>query len=93
TGGGNGTGGSGTTGGTTPDGGGAAPQEQGTSALTDTGESTNTAPQGNGNGKELAETGAGETTFLLIGAATMIAGGIGFRVLPRVMAGRDGAAA
>ncbi|MFJ7625860.1 hypothetical protein ACIQZN_05120 [Streptomyces sp. NPDC097595] len=31
---------------------------------------------------ELAETGAGGTAFLLVGAATMIAGGIGFRVLP-----------
>ena len=34
-----------------------------------------------------------QTTFLLIGAATMIAGGIGFRVLPRLVAGRGGAAA
>ncbi|MEU6481402.1 LPXTG cell wall anchor domain-containing protein [Streptomyces sp. NPDC047017] len=69
------------------------PQEQGSSALTDTGSQApaNATPQG--NGKQLAETGAGETTFLLIGAATMIAGGIGFRVLPRVMAGRGGTAA
>ncbi|MEV8566569.1 LPXTG cell wall anchor domain-containing protein [Streptomyces sp. NPDC051322] len=39
--------------------------------------------------QELAETGAGETTFLILGAATMIAGGIGFRMLPR-LAGRGG---
>ncbi|GAA1172770.1 hypothetical protein GCM10009654_32480 [Streptomyces hebeiensis] len=38
--------------------------------------------------EELAETGAGDTTtFLLIGAATMIAGGIGFRMLPRLVGG------
>ncbi|MEU3304770.1 hypothetical protein ABZ729_33905, partial [Streptomyces sp. NPDC006678] len=37
--------------------------------------------------EELAETGAAETTFLLIGAATMIAGGIGFRMLPRLVGG------
>ncbi|MFI1013356.1 hypothetical protein [Streptomyces sp. NPDC020965] len=37
--------------------------------------------------EELAETGAMETTFLLIGAATMIAGGIGFRMLPRLVGG------
>ncbi|MER6237127.1 LPXTG cell wall anchor domain-containing protein [Streptomyces clavifer] len=36
---------------------------------------------------ELAETGAAETTFLLVGAATMIAGGIGFRLLPRLVGG------
>ncbi|MFP8908200.1 hypothetical protein [Streptomyces atacamensis] len=35
--------------------------------------------------EELAETGAAETTFLLIGAATMIAGGIGFRLMPRMV--------
>ncbi|WP_374404535.1 hypothetical protein [Streptomyces sp. 35G-GA-8] len=35
----------------------------------------------------MAETGAAETTFLLIGAATMIAGGIGFRMLPRLVGG------
>ncbi|MER6982848.1 hypothetical protein ABT317_39280, partial [Streptomyces carpinensis] len=87
------TGGSGSTGGTAADGNHSAPQEQGSSALTDTGATTpvNTAPQG--DGKQLAETGAGQTTFLLVGAATMIAGGIGFRVLPRVMAGRGGTAA
>ncbi|MFS0696237.1 hypothetical protein AB6N36_26175, partial [Streptomyces nitrosporeus] len=45
-------------------------------------------PVEQGKGKdELAETGAAETTFLLIGAATMIAGGIGFRVLPRLAGG------
>jgi hypothetical protein len=32
--------------------------------------------------EELAETGSGGTTFLLVGAATMIAGGIGFRLMP-----------
>ncbi|MFI8822215.1 hypothetical protein [Streptomyces sp. NPDC053431] len=37
--------------------------------------------------EELAETGAAETSFLIIGAATMIAGGIGFRFLPRLAAG------
>jgi hypothetical protein len=31
----------------------------------------------------LAETGASDAAFLLIGAATMIAGGIGFRMMPR----------
>ncbi len=31
--------------------------------------------------------------FLLIGAATMIAGGVGFRILPRLVNGRGGAAA
>ncbi|GAA3623312.1 hypothetical protein GCM10023079_11470 [Streptomyces chitinivorans] len=35
--------------------------------------------------EELAETGAAETTFLLVGAATMIAGGIGFRLMPRMV--------
>ncbi|CAM5684863.1 hypothetical protein [Streptomyces griseomycini] len=73
-----------------PDGG-ASPQEQGSSALTDTGDEA-PAPSTQGDGKELAETGAMETTFLVIGAATMIAGGIGFRVLPRLMAGRGAAA-
>ncbi|MFI8963690.1 LPXTG cell wall anchor domain-containing protein [Streptomyces sp. NPDC053493] len=37
--------------------------------------------------EELAETGAAETSFLIIGAATMIAGGIGFRFLPRLVGG------
>ncbi|MEU5522389.1 hypothetical protein ABZ759_17425 [Streptomyces sp. NPDC047860] len=74
-----------------PDGG-ASTQEQGSSALTDTGEE-GPATSAQGNGKELAETGAAEMTFLVIGAATMIAGGIGFRVLPRLMTGRGGAAA
>ncbi|MER0247050.1 hypothetical protein AAHZ94_34855, partial [Streptomyces sp. HSW2009] len=35
--------------------------------------------------EELAETGASETTFLVVGAATMIAGGVGFRLLPRLI--------
>ncbi|GAA3504006.1 hypothetical protein GCM10019016_111190 [Streptomyces prasinosporus] len=73
-----------------PDGG-ASAQEEGSSALTDTGDDA-PAPSAQGNGKELAETGAMETTFLVIGAATMIAGGIGFRVLPRLMTGRGAAA-
>ncbi|WP_271208709.1 LPXTG cell wall anchor domain-containing protein, partial [Streptomyces poonensis] len=64
-------------------------QEKGSSALTDTGDDATSAQ---GDGKELAETGAAETTFLLIGAATMIAGGIGFRFLPRMVAGRGAAA-
>ncbi|MDT3399343.1 LPXTG cell wall anchor domain-containing protein [Streptomyces sp. B1866] len=42
--------------------------------------------------EELAHTGAAETAYLLVGAATMIAGGIGFRFLPRLAAGRDKAA-
>ena len=41
----------------------------------------------------VAETGAAQTTFLVIGAATMIAGGVGFRLLPRLVGGRGGAAA
>ncbi|MFD7678733.1 LPXTG cell wall anchor domain-containing protein, partial [Streptomyces sp. NPDC060187] len=65
-------------------------QDEGSSALTDTG--SDTAPQGKNDG-ELAETGAGQTTFLLIGAATMIAGGIGFRMLPRLAGGRGTTAA
>ncbi|MFD5470154.1 hypothetical protein ACFWJL_06825, partial [Streptomyces sp. NPDC127105] len=91
--GGNGGGNGGSTGGTTPNGGGnnTVPQEQGSSALTETSSDSN--PSAQGNGQELAETGAAETTFLLVGAATMIAGGIGFRFLPRLMEGRGGAAA
>jgi serine/threonine-protein kinase len=52
---------------------------------TDT-DSVGSKPVEQGKAKEeLAETGASsETTFLLIGAATMIAGGIGFRVVPRL---------
>lgn len=75
---------------TDPDGGSnTSVQEEGSSALTDTG--SETAAQGSGD--ELAETGAAETTFLIIGAATMIAGGVAFRVLPRLVGGRGGAAA
>ncbi|MEV0849588.1 hypothetical protein AB0J21_27570 [Streptomyces sp. NPDC049954] len=40
---------------------------------------------------ELAETGSGDTTFLILGAATMIAGGIGFRFLPRLANNRTAA--
>ncbi|MGW0855145.1 LPXTG cell wall anchor domain-containing protein, partial [Streptomyces sp. NPDC002690] len=55
---------------------------------TDT-DSVGNKPVEQGKGKdELAETGAAETTFLLLGAATMIAGGIGFRFLPRLAGGR-----
>ncbi|WP_327323919.1 hypothetical protein OG735_16460 [Streptomyces sp. NBC_01210] len=54
---------------------------------TDT-DSAGSKPVEQGKAKEeLAETGAAETTFLLIGAATMIAGGIGFRMLPRLVGG------
>ncbi|MFF2994993.1 hypothetical protein ACFVTC_10505 [Streptomyces sp. NPDC057950] len=72
-----------------PDGG-SKPVEQGkgSSGLTDTGSDTSAQ----GKSGELAETGAAETTFLLVGAATMIAGGIGFRLLPRLMSGRGAAA-
>ncbi|PLW71120.1 hypothetical protein C0036_19505, partial [Streptomyces sp. DJ] len=53
----------------------------------------NTAPNGSapqqvaqGEAKEeLAETGAGQTTFLLVGAATMIAGGVAFRMMPNLV--------
>ncbi|MFF9215802.1 hypothetical protein [Streptomyces viridosporus] len=72
--------------------GGPSAQEEGSSALTDTGDEA-PAPSAQSDGKELAETGAAEMTFLVVGAATMIAGGIGFRVLPRLMTGRGGAAA
>ncbi len=44
-------------------------------------------------GGELAETGSSGTTFLLIGAATMIAGGVGFRILPRLINKNGGGAA
>ncbi|MFE0640379.1 LPXTG cell wall anchor domain-containing protein [Streptomyces sp. NPDC058877] len=59
----------------------------------DTGDGTKTDQAGSqpvqqGEAKEeLAETGAAETSFLVIGAATMIAGGIGFRMLPRLVTG------
>ncbi|MER7056201.1 LPXTG cell wall anchor domain-containing protein, partial [Streptomyces sp. NPDC000351] len=69
-------------------------QDEGSSALTDTGEEAQVSDTtAQGSGEELAETGAAQTTFLLVGAATMIAGGIGFRFLPRLMNGRGGAAA
>ena len=89
------TSGTGTTGGnnnTGTDGNsGTSAQEEGSSSLTDTGSGSNTEAQGGGD--QLAETGAAQTTFLIVGAATMIAGGIGFRILPRLMGGRGGAAA
>ncbi|TGA95301.1 LPXTG cell wall anchor domain-containing protein, partial [Streptomyces palmae] len=58
---------------------------------TDCGDNTGTDSAGSkpvqqGKAKEeLAETGASETTYLLVGAATMIAGGVGFRVMPRLV--------
>ena len=43
-------------------------------------------PVEQGKAKEqLAETGASDTAFLLVGAATMIAGGVGFRFVPRLV--------
>ena len=103
--GGNGNGGNGTGGGTgggdtgggndtDPDGGSRpVEQGQGKESLTDTGSEQTADPSARGTGgAELAETGAAETTFLLIGAATMIAGGIGFRMLPRLMNSRGAAA-
>ncbi|MBX9398108.1 hypothetical protein K4749_32100 [Streptomyces sp. TRM72054] len=78
----------------TDGGSGPSTQEEGSSSLTDTGTeipAADTSAQGGGD--ELAETGAAQTAFLLIGAATMIAGGVAFRVLPRMMGGRGGAAA
>ncbi|WP_327236395.1 hypothetical protein [Streptomyces sp. NBC_01317] len=80
------TSGGGTTGG--GDAGGSASTTGGsTSGGADT-DSLGSQPVQQGEAKEeLAETGAFETTFLLIGAATMIAGGIGFRMLPRLVAG------
>ncbi|MET7923605.1 hypothetical protein ABZT43_06335 [Streptomyces sp. NPDC005349] len=74
---------------TDPDGGNnPVEQGQGKDSLQDTGSVPAAQPAQNGkSGGELAETGAAETTFLLIGAATMIAGGIGFRLLPRLVGG------
>jgi hypothetical protein len=71
---------------TDPDGGSSA-QEAGTSALTDTGSDTSAQ----GTGGRARRDRCRQTTFLLIGAATMIAGGIGFRMLPRLDDGRRGA--
>ncbi|MFF8013000.1 LPXTG cell wall anchor domain-containing protein [Streptomyces sp. NPDC007929] len=96
TGGGNGNGGGNGGGNNTDPDGGTSPREEGSSELTEIGsDATPAAPQAQaqGNGKELAETGAAQTTFLVIGAATMIAGGVGFRLLPRLVGGRGGAAA
>jgi hypothetical protein len=47
----------------------------------------NSAPQEISQGQakqQLAETGSSGTEFLLIGAATMIAGGVAFRLMPRL---------
>lgn len=41
--------------------------------------------------EELADTGSAETTYLLVGAATMIAGGVAFRVMPRMINRRTAA--
>ncbi|MFI0720108.1 hypothetical protein [Streptomyces sp. NPDC021224] len=50
----------------------------------------NTAPVPQGNTtSQLAETGSSGTTFMLLGAATLIAGGVGFTLTPR-LAGRRG---
>ncbi|WP_322973781.1 hypothetical protein [Actinacidiphila oryziradicis] len=46
--------------------------------------STQTVTQGSTK-SQLAATGAGDTTFLLLGAGTMVAGGIGFRLMPRLI--------
>ncbi|WP_405882077.1 hypothetical protein OG762_27725 [Streptomyces sp. NBC_01136] len=89
------TGGSGTgTGNDSNPDGGSKPVEQGkgSSGLTDTGSDTSSGTSVQGKKGQLAETGAAETTFLLVGAATMIAGGVGFRLLPRLMGGRGAAA-
>ena len=56
-------------------------------ADTDNASSTGVVSQ-EGTKEQLAETGAGGTVFLLVGAATMIAGGIGFRLMPRLVSGR-----
>ena len=54
-------------------------------------EEAEAVPSGNG---ELAETGASmNETLLIIGAATMIAGGVAFRYLPRLITKNGGAAA
>jgi len=41
---------------------------------------------------ELADTGSSGTTYLLVGAASIIAGGVGFRLLPRLMTRNESAA-
>ncbi|MFI1401128.1 hypothetical protein [Streptomyces sp. NPDC020681] len=54
----------------------------------DISESDGAGSQAAGQGgakEELAESGAAENTFLIIGGATMIAGGIGFRLLHRLV--------
>jgi hypothetical protein len=51
---------------------------------TDNNTSTQLVTQGSTK-SQLAATGAGDTYFLLLGAATMIAGGVGFRLTPRLM--------
>ncbi|WP_327290917.1 LPXTG cell wall anchor domain-containing protein [Streptomyces sp. NBC_01198] len=54
-------------------------------------DNTQPVPQGD-TSSQLAETGSNGTAFLLIGAATLIAGGIGFRISPRLAANRRNAA-
>jgi LPXTG-motif cell wall-anchored protein len=34
--------------------------------------------------QQLADTGASDTTFLVVGAATMLVGGVAFRLMPRL---------
>ncbi len=49
-------------------------------------EITDQVPAEQEGGEELAETGSSmNQTLLIIGAATMIAGGVGFRYLPRLI--------
>ncbi|WP_374705468.1 LPXTG cell wall anchor domain-containing protein [Streptomyces sp. AJS327] len=69
---------------TDPDAGGSVPVEEPSEAP------GKDAPAGSEK-DELAETGSAETTFLLVGAATMIAGGIGFRLMPRLVTRRTAA--
>ncbi|MYX63692.1 LPXTG-motif cell wall-anchored protein, partial [Streptomyces sp. KhCrAH-43] len=42
--------------------------------------------------EELAATGSGDTGLVLVGAAVMVAGGVGFRLLPRLVSGRGSGA-
>ncbi|MYT45965.1 hypothetical protein GTY89_27470, partial [Streptomyces sp. SID5471] len=95
------TGGSGSGGSTggSDDGTGTGTDNEGTAPIEQPGEgneqivNTPGQPKQQAKGGELAETGASGTTFLLVGAATMIAGGIGFRLMPRLINKGGGAAA
>ncbi|UCM88359.1 LPXTG cell wall anchor domain-containing protein [Streptomyces marincola] len=80
----------GSTGGLNPDGENNRPIEQNNPSedLTD---QVQTPVGDQGDGPELAETGASTNqTLLIVGAATMIAGGVAFRYLPRLI-NKDGA--